>query len=417
MGYLLQNFFSPLDVSNLSYSHPLTIVLLLAVGFVLASILGYLAMRIKLSPILGYLLAGYLIGPFSPGFVANIEAAKPLAEIGVILMMFGIGLNFKLKEMLKVKSIALTGALGQTIFTTIIATLIMVASGWSWSMGVILGLAIGVASTVVLVRMLADNHLLSTEEGHISVGWLLTEDLFTVFVLVLLPFFAEIIHEANFSYNMFLYSFGSLLVKWILLLVILGVVGPKAISYIFSRAEKTKSHELFTISLLAFIFCIAVGSTIFFGISVALGAFIAGMLIGQTKRRAKALEHSLSIKDVFVAIFFLSMGMLFNPRIIAHHFALFIGILAIIILFKPLVALLICILFRYPLRTSLIVAIALAQIGEFSFILTEEAIKYGLMSDVGYNLIVACSLISIAINPLLFKLLNATFPKPHKMGP
>lgn len=381
-------------------------VLLLTVGFGAASLLGYLAWRVKLSPILGYLVAGYLIGPFSPGFVADLQISEQLAEIGVILMLFGVGLDFKIEELLKVKNIAIPGAIGQTVVAAVCSTLIVYFMGWSMSSGLIIGMAVGVASTVVLVRMLADSHLLKTREGHIAVGWLIVEDIITVIILILIPNLATLFSGEGFSVSDFAISLAVIVFKFAFLTVILLLWGHKFVSFILSKVERTHSHELFTLALLAATFLLAVGSTLLFGISIALGAFIAGLVIGQTALREKAFIHSRPMKDAFIAIFFLSVGMLFNPDVIVKHFPIFISILAVIIFLKPITAFLIAVGLKHPLKTATVIAVSLAQIGEFSFILSEEAMKYGLLSDDGYDLIVACALVSIAINPIIFKILH-----------
>lgn len=387
-------------------SYQLKIVLLLAVGFAVASLLSYFALRLKVSPILGYLLAGYLIGPYSPGFVADMQISEQLAEIGVILMMFGVGLDFKLQELIKVKNIAIPGAIGQTLIAALLSAMIIYFFGWSLKTGIVVGLAIGVASTVVLVRMLAENQLLKTKEGHIAVGWLIVEDIITVIILLLLPNLAAVVGEDTFSfYNLFV-PLSVVLVKFVFLVAILLLFGQKVVSYFLSKVIQTNSHELFTLTVLALVFLIAIATTFFFGISIALGAFIAGMVIRQTKVHEKALVHSLPMKDAFIAIFFLSVGMLFNPAVIVISFPIFISVLLIILVAKPVTAFLISIALKYPFKTALTVAAALAQIGEFSFILSEESMKYGFMSDEGYDIIVACALVSITINPLIFKLLH-----------
>lgn len=395
-----------LDIDFLQSNHHLRLVLMLTVGFTLACLLGYFALKCKLSPILGYLLAGYLIGPFSPGFVADMQLSEQLAEIGVILMMFSVGLNFKIKDLIKVKRIAIPGALFQTAVSSVCSVGIVVLLGWSIPVGIIIGLAIGVASTVVLVRMLEDHGLLRTREGHMAVGWLIVEDLITVGILILLPILASIMENASFSTTDFLISLGSILFKLALLFTLLWTFGHKVVLFILSKVVRIKSHELFTLAVLSLTFILATGSTLFFGISIALGAFIAGIVIGQTRLRHQALVHSLPMKNAFIAIFFLSVGMLFNPGVIIKSFPIFISILAIILLLKPLSAYIIVILLKYPVKTAFIIAAALAQIGEFSFILSEEALKYNLMTEEGYDIIVACALVSIALNPFFFKILK-----------
>ena len=380
----------------------LKIVLILTVGFSLAAILGYFTQRLKLSPILGYLLAGYLIGPYFPGFVADIKVAEQLAEIGVILMMFGVGLHFKWRDLMDVKNIAIPGAIGQTIIAAIAGALIIYMQGWSIEAGIIFGLAIGVASTVVLVRVLTDHHLLNTTQGHICVGWLIVEDIITVLVLLLVPSLA-VGHE--YTVQAIALSILYALLKFLMLAVLMFTVGRACVSYALSKIVHTRSHELFTLTVLALTFIIATGSAIIFGTSIALGAFIAGMVIGQTNVRKQVSKNTMPLKDAFVVIFFLSVGMIFNPYAIASHFFLFISILAVILLLKPLTAFLITYASKYPFKTALTVSLALAQIGEFSFILAEEAMKYKIFPDEGYDILVACALVSISINPLLFRFL------------
>ncbi len=387
-------------------SYDLKIVLLLAIGFTLAGILGYFALRLKISPILGYLVAGYLIGPYSPGFVADSHIAEQLAEIGVILMMFGVGLNFRIQDLMKVKKIAIPGALGQTLISALLGASIVHLFGWSLTSGVILGLAIAVASTVVLFRMLGEYNLLQTKEGHIAAGWLIVEDIITVLILLFLPTLSSVLKGEEFLFYDIFMPLLVILGKFLVLAVVLFAFSRKVVSYLFAKVILTKSHELFTLSVLALIFLIATATTFFFGISIALGAFIAGMVVRRTKVHHQVFEHSLPMKDAFIVIFFMSAGMLFDPMVIAKNFPLFISVLGIIFIAKPLIAFLITVILKYSYKTALTIAIALTQIGEFSFILSEEAMKFNLLPDKGYDLIVACALISIVVNPFLFKLLD-----------
>lgn len=398
-----------MDLNGVLDPYNLKIVLLLAIGFACAGILGYFAWRIKVSPILAYLLTGYIIGPYSPGFVADIKVSEQLAEIGVILMMFGVGLDFTLNDLMKVKKIAITGAVAQTLISAMFGALIIYLFGWSLQTGVILGFAIGVASTVVLIRMLEEHQLLQTREGHIAVGWLIVEDIITVVFLLLLPGLSIITQGKTTSFHELLSTFGFVLLKFGFLALVLLTFGKKSVSYILTKVVQTKSHELFTISVLAIVFVIAIGTTFFFGISIALGSFIAGMIIRQTKAHHKVLIHSLAMKDAFIAVFFLSVGMLFNPFIIIQNFGLFLSILSIILIIKPIVAFLIVRILRYQIKTAWLIAVALAQIGEFSFILSEEALRLKFITNQAYGLIVASALISIAINPFMFKI----FYKDH----
>jgi len=381
----------------------LLIVGILAVGFTLASFLSYLMQRLKLPSILGYLLAGYLIGPYSPGFVANTDISEQLGEIGVILMLFGVGLHFKIEDLLCVKNIAIPGAIGQIVVSTIVAAFVVYAFGWSLVTGLIIGLAVSVASTVVLVRLLTDHNILNTQKGHIAVGWLVVEDIFTVVILLLLPTIAAFAGGTDLSLLTIASEVSFVLIKFVVLTLIMFTIGHKAIIYILTNVARLRSQELFTLTVLALVFLIAVGSTVIFGTSIALGAFIAGMVIGKTNVRHQAFANSLPLKDIFTVVFFLSIGMLFNPMAIWIDFSLFIGILAVILFVKPLAAYLITIFCGYPLTVALTVAIALAQIGEFSFILAEEAMNLKLIPENGFDLLVACALVSIAINPLLFQ--------------
>jgi CPA2 family monovalent cation:H+ antiporter-2 len=387
-------------------SYKLQIVLILTVGLGLASLLGYLTYRLRLSPILGYLLAGYLIGPYSPGFVADSETAEKLAEIGVILMMFGVGLNFKIEELISVKNIAIPGAFLQTLFTALITTWLVTLAGWPFETGLLMGLGIGVASTVVLVRMLEDNNLFKSQEGHIAIGWTIVEDMITVGLLILIPDMLPILRGESGSLMSSVGSIVLMLLKVLFLAIGMFTVGQKIVTAALSKISSTQSHELFTVTILAMTFLIATGSSFFFGTSIALGSFIAGMVIGQTNLRQQAATHSMAIKDAFVVIFFLSVGMIFNPMAMIEHPLLFLSTLSAVLLIKPLIASALLLLFKYPKHTALIVGIALAQIGEFSFILSEEALKYKLIPDESYDVIVASALISIGINPILFKLLG-----------
>lgn len=384
----------------------LKIVIILTVGFVFASLLGYISYRAKFSSILGYLIAGYLIGPYSPGFVADRQVAEQLAEIGVILMMFGVGLHFQWKNLLSVSRIAIPGAIGQTLVTTVIGAAAMHFYGWSWEAGIIFGLAIGVASTVVLVRMLSDHNLLNTSQGHIAVGWLIVEDIITVGALLLISTLAASVQGEGLPFSQLLFAFVLVIVKFLILTFFMFTIGLRIVTYILYKFMQTNSHELMTLATLAITFFISTGSALLFGTSIALGAFLAGMVIGQTNMRHKISSNATPLKDTFVVIFFLSVGMLFDPAVIGEHFFLFLAILGIILLVKPVTAFLIAYCYKYPYKTGLTIAIALAQIGEFSFILCEESMKFNILPRMGYDIIVACSLVSISINPLLFRLLR-----------
>jgi monovalent cation:H+ antiporter-2, CPA2 family len=384
----------------------LKIVLILTVGFGLASVLGYLSHRIQLSPILGYLLAGYLIGPYSPGFEADRQIAEQLAEIGVILMMFGVGLHFKLADLLAVRRIAIPGAIGQTLVATTIGALLMHGIGWSWESGIVFGLAIGVASTVVLSRVLSHYRLLHTTQGHIAVGWLIVEDIITVVALLLVPALAASQAGEEVSVTQLSVTTLMVLFKFCVFAIIMFTAGRWLVKWILSKVVHTNLNELLTLTTLALIFVIATGSALLFGTSIVLGAFVAGMVIGQTDVRHQVSTNARPLKDAFMVIFFLSIGMLFNPSAILQHPLLFGAVLAVILIAKPAAAFVIAYLLKYPIQTALTVALALAQIGEFSFVLAEQAMSYRLMPRTGFDIIVACALVTIAINPLLFRLLK-----------
>lgn len=379
-----------------------SVVILLTLGFMLAMALGYITFRMGLSSIAGYLIAGYLIGPFSPGFVADLKVAEQLAEIGVILMMFNVGLHINILELLLVKRMAIPGAIFQILISATAGAALIYCLGWSLMGGISFGIAISVASTMILVKMISDFHLLKTQEGHISIGWLIVEDLITVLFLILIPVLATLNTDGNISLSDMVYSVGRALIYFILLIGILASIGKKSASWILQKVSETESKELFSLAVLALTFLIAIGSAHLFGTSIALGAFMAGVVMGQTHRK-EISKTGEGLKDIFTVIFFLAIGMLFDPTAIFSNWILFLGTLLIVILLKPLAAFFIIYVLKYPIKTAMLVAIALAQIGEFSFIVAEEASRVHLLPDEGYDVIVAVALISIALNPILFK--------------
>jgi monovalent cation:H+ antiporter-2, CPA2 family len=379
------------------------LILTLAMGFSLALLFGYATQRLKLSPILGYLLAGVVVSPFTPGPVADAELANQLAEVGVILLMFGVGLHFHLKDLWAVRRIALPGAVGQSLLATALGAFVAHLLGWNWAQGIVLGIAVSVASTVVLVRVLGDNDLMGSERGHIAVGWLIVEDLFTVLVLVLLPALATAAGGDGADPLALLGSLGLALLKIGLLAVIVLLGGGKLVPWILEKVARTRSRELFTLSVLAFALVIAAVSALAFGASMALGAFLAGMVVGQTRMSEEAAADALPFKDAFAVLFFVSVGMLFDPSLVVSHLPLFLAVMGIILVAKPLGAFLIVTVLGYSVGTALTVAGALAQIGEFSFILSSEARKLDLIPPEGASILVASALVSIALNPLFFK--------------
>ncbi|MDP1880655.1 MAG: cation:proton antiporter [Parachlamydiaceae bacterium] len=385
----------------------LLIVGILTIGFALASLFAYISQRLKLNVIIGYLLAGFIIGPYSPGFVANIEIAEQLAEIGVILMLFGVGMHFKIEDLIRVRNIAIPGAIGQTFFATIVTMLIVHSVGWTLEAGLIIGLSIGVASTVVLVRILSDNKVLNTTKGHIAVGWLIVEDIFTVIILIFLPTIAAFSAGEDLSFFNIGVEIIAVIAKFFILALLMFTWGQKIIDYILTKVVQVRSNELFTLTILALVFVIATGSSVVFGTSIALGAFIAGMVIGKTTVKHQAAANALPLKDIFAVVFFLSIGMLFNPAAILTNFGLFVGCIFVILIIKPLVAYLITLFLGNTLNTALTVAISLAQIGEFSFILAEEAMSFKLIPEEGFDILVACALVSISLNPIFFKMIGS----------
>ena len=367
---------------------------------------GLIAQRLHLSPIVGYIAAGIALGPHAPGFVADTKMAAELAEIGVVLLMFGVGLHFDLRDLLSVRPIAVPGAAGQILAATVLGALLIALSGQSWTTGVLAGLAISVASTVVLVRMLVDHDLLQTTQGHIAVGWLIVEDIFTVIVLVALPAVASLVGQnPGADQNVFLAVVVAVGKVLLLGLIVVGG-GRLVIPRLLRHVAGTRSRELFTLTVLALALAIATGSAVGFGVSMALGAFLAGMVVGQTEVSHQAAADALPMRDAFAVLFFVSVGMLFDPFVLLQRPWLFLGLLGIVLLVKPVTAFLIVWQLRYSVRTALTVAVALAQIGEFSFLLADEACRHQLFPAEERSLLVACALATIAVNPFLFRLLD-----------
>lgn len=364
-----------------------------------AAILGYCTQRLRLSPILGYLLAGIVIGPHTPGFVADPALAEQLAEIGVILLLFGVGLQFRVEELLAVWRVAVPGAVLQSVTATVLTMVLLHAFGWPFGTSAVLGLAISVASTVVLVRLLSDNMVLHTPAGHIAVGWLLVEDLFTVFVIVALP----ALSSAGASSGQAAVALLTAAAKVAVLVVVARLVGYRLVPMLLEHVASTRSRELFRLTVLAVALGIAVGSAHLFGVSMALGAFVAGIVVGRTEFSLRAAAEALPIRDAFAVLFFVSIGMLLQPLEVAQHPALLCAVLVVIFVAKPLAAFVLVLLFRYPFRTAMIVAVALTQIGEFSFILATLARRLQIMDDAAVQALIAGSIISITANPFLYK--------------
>ena len=384
--------------------HSFPLISTLAVGFGLALVMGLLATRLKLPPLVGYLLAGVIVGPGTPGFVADVELSQQLAEIGVILLMFGVGLHFSLDDLLSVRKIALPGAVAQIVAATLLGLGVTQLWGWTVGQGLVFGLALSVASTVVLLRALEDRGLLDTLNGSIAVGWLVVEDLATVLVLVLLPALAGPLGGtpgAGASGSLGL-ALALTIGRVALFVALMLLVGRRVFPWLLWQVAGTGSRELFTLSVIAAGIGIAYGAAYFFGVSFALGAFFAGMIMRESALSHRAAEESLPLRDAFSVLFFVSVGMLFDPGVLIRQPLQVLAVLAIVLIGKSVAAFAIVMTFRYPLNTALTVSASLAQIGEFSFILATLGVSLGLLPQAGQSLIVASALITIALNPLVF---------------
>ena len=376
------------------------LVLTLTASLAAAWGLGFVTQRLGLSPIIGYLLAGLIVGPYTPGFVADRELANEFAEVGIILLMFGVGLHFHVKDLLAVRSIAITGALGQSAIATLLGAVAGRTFGWSWEASVLFGLALSVASTVMLTRVLADNSDLKTSAGRIAIGWLVVEDIFTIVVLVLLPaVFSQPVREPL----SLIAAVAVTLAKLVVLAVFAFVVGGRVIPRILNGVASTHSRELFTLTVLMLALGIAVESSLAFGVSMALGAFLAGMIVGQSEFSFRAASEALPMRDAFAVLFFVSVGMLLDPKALMASPHLLLATLGIVVLAKPISALVIVALFGYGSKIAISVAIALAQIGEFSLILATVGDQLKILPAGASNLIIATAMISLALNPILYR--------------
>ena len=387
--------------------HDVTLIAILAGGFGLALIFGLAVSYLKMPPLLGYLIAGVVIGPATPGFVADIGLSTQLAEIGVMLLMFGVGLHFSINDLLAVKKIAVPGALFQMAVATALGYLVAHYWGWSLIGSIIFGLSLSVASTVVLLRALESKGLLETANGQIAVGWLVVEDLMMVLALVLVPVMAEIygndgsVAQSTSSSELFT-LIGITLAKVTAFIVLMLVVGKRLLPKMLWIVAKSGSRELFTLAVIASAIGIAFLAAELFDVSFALGAFFAGMMLGESELSKRAADESLPLRDAFAVLFFVSVGMLFNPEIIWQEPIKLLIVIAIIMVGKTLAAILLVLLFKYPLGTALTVGVSLAQIGEFSFILAGMGLAMNLIPNEAYSLILAGAILSIAFNSFLF---------------
>lgn len=387
--------------------HDLPLITTMAAAFFAAWVFGIITQKLKLSPIVGYLLAGVAIGPHTPGIRGDPGLASQLAEIGVMLLMFGVGLHFHVKDLLAVKSIAIPGALGQSLVATLLGGLVAMLFGWTFTSGLVLGMAMAVASTVVLVRILTDNRCLETESGHVAVGWLLVEDILTVVVLVIIPVLGAAVLPRNLDQPppSLLITLPVALAKLAAFVAILMVLGQRFIPWVMVRVARLRSRELFTLTTLVMAITIAAAAYFIFGASMALGAFLAGLVVGRSPVSHQAAADAIPMRDAFAILFFASVGMIFNPWFVIEQPLLLLAGLGIILIGKPLAALIIVALMGHSGRVAITVAVALAQVGEFSFILSDLARREKLLGEDGHNLLVACSIITITLNPMLFRLI------------
>lgn len=391
--------------------HSVALISTLAAGLGLALVIGLIATRLQLPPLVGYLIAGIIIGPATPGFVADVELSSQLAELGVMLLMFGVGLHFSLNDLLAVRKIAVPGAIVQIAVATALGMAVAHLWGWDLPAGLVFGVSLSVASTVVLLRALESRGMLDTVNGRIAVGWLIVEDLVTVLVLVLLPAFAALLGggtgaSSTEAEQNLLRTVGFTVGRIGLFIALMLVVGQRVFPWLLWQIAHAGSRELFTLCVIAAAVGIAYGSAQLFGVSFALGAFFAGMVMRESPLSYRAAEESLPLRDAFSVLFFVSVGMLFEPQVLLREPLHVLAVLAIIILGKSMAAFSLVLLFRYPLNTALTVSASLAQIGEFSFILAGLGVSLGLMPAEAHSLILAGAIISIALNPLVFRAID-----------
>ena len=375
----------------------------LAAGFAAAWFFGLIMQRLGLSPIVGYLLAGVAIGPHTPGIEGDQNLAQQLADIGVILLMFGVGLEFHFKDLLAVRKIAVPGAIVQSLVTTVVAALVFQLFGWPLRAGIVLGMAMSVASTVVLVRVLMSKNMVRSVHGRAAVGWLIVEDIFTVLALVLVPAIAAPGGDNEFNVVV---TIGWTLVKLAALVAIVFLAGSRIVPWVLVQVARLRSRELFTLTVLVLSITVAAASAYLFGASVALGAFLAGMVVGQSSVSHQAASNVLPLRDAFAVLFFVSVGMLFDPSFVMEQPLMVAAGVIIVLAIKPLTALIIVAVLGYSVRTALTVAIGLGQIGEFSFILSQVALTHGVMPEAGHHVLVATAMISITLNTVAFMTLD-----------
>lgn len=375
-------------------------------GLFLAFLLGILANRLRISPLVGYLTAGVLVGPFTPGFVADTSLALELAELGVILLMFGVGLHFSLKDLMAVKHIAIPGAIAQIVVATLLGMVFSKMMGWSLINGLVFGLCLSTASTVVLLRALEERQLIDSHRGQIAIGWLVVEDVVMVLTLVLLPAFRDMLTKEKNDSAQLWWELALTIWKVVTFITLMIVVGRRLVPWVLAKSASTGSRELFTLAVLALALGIAFGAVKLFEVSFALGAFFAGMVLNESELSHRAAHDTLPLRDAFAVLFFVSVGMLFDPTILLREPLIVLTTLAIILLGKSAAAFALVRLFGLSQCTSLTIAVSLAQIGEFSFILAELSIALNMLSEQGRHLVLAGAILSIMMNPLMFALLE-----------
>ena len=385
--------------------HQTPLIATIAAGLMLAYLFGLIAHRLRIQPLVGYLMAGVVVGPFTPGFVADAELAGELAEIGVILLMFGVGLHFSLKDLISVARIAVPGAIGQIVLATLMGAGLAHLLGWSWPAGLVFGLALSVASTVVMIRALQERHILDSERGRIAVGWLVVEDLAMVVALVLLPAAALLTSNEAVPLSRLAFSLLWTLLKVVGFVAIMLVIGRRFIPWLMHHTAHTGSRELFRLAVYAIALGVAFGAAKLFDVSFALGAFFAGMVMGESTLSQQATEEAMPLRDAFAVLFFVSVGMLLNPMVFVQAPLALLATVAIIVVGKAGVAWVIVRAFRRSNATAFTVAASLAQIGEFSFILIGLGIELKLVEPLARDLVLAGAILSIVVNPLVFKLL------------
>jgi len=391
--------------------HHTPLIATIAAGLMLAFVLGLGAHRLRIQPIVGYLLAGVAVGPFTPGFVADLSLAAELAEIGVILLMFGVGLHFSLKDLMSVARIAVPGAIGQIVVATLLGAGLAHLLGWSFQAGLVFGLALSVASTVVLIRALQERHMLDTDRGRIAVGWLVVEDLAMVLALVLVPSAAVIAAGDGVAPGRMAFLLLVTLAKVSIFVALMLLVGRRLIPWLMHHTAHTGSRELFRLAVYAIALGVAFGAAKLFGVSFALGAFFAGVVMGESELSQRATEEALPLRDAFAVLFFVSVGMLLNPSVFVESPLALLATVAIIVLGKSVAAYLIVRAFGHPNATALTISASLAQIGEFSFILIGLGISLALVPAEARDLVLAGAIVSIVLNPLMFGLVDRLRPR------